>query len=376
MLGQGLEGAVSDVAAQSQRTYVTEDWKIWSVHIAIFVVVALICGGLFYLIFEVRSAEFAGVILGQHKDIGLAAARQYAEGFLEKTSIVYSKCSFFIALIFMWLIWLDLGSYLCSTKDGAASPSTSYSRARSAMHDPPGDIFTLVGVAFTFVGLAVSLVTLPLDTIYSALTPNSMPPAPSDTPLNDTALPILAAAIVFGSSLAIGLLSSFMGITLAVLARRMAASYSVAVRSPAELSKDFEYLKKLAVMGNIDDKVKSIHDALEEQAKKEQAKSDGESVDATTKYAEKIRNELAGFVEEVEEEVAQDARSTSKPGTQNVALIRAVAGVMSKVAKQLPTHLRKAYDTEIARRKRKRPKSPVDKKSEPESGDGSGNKSE
>jgi hypothetical protein len=107
-------------------------------------------------------------------------------------------------------------------------------RPLAALNEPPGDIFTLVGVGSTFLGLTLSLVSLPSDIIWQLFHIQRTP--------DDYGEGLAAGALIFGSSLALGLLASLLGVIYSVAAKCLCAQYCREVKSPADLSSEFSLL--------------------------------------------------------------------------------------------------------------------------------------
>lgn len=120
------------------------------------------------------------------------------------------------------------------------------------LHDPPGDVFTLIGIAFTFAGLAASMASIPSDVIGQIMAPTeNLDPSVARTS-EDLGVSLMAAAIVFGSSLAVGLLASLQGVLLSILARRMAGRYSRTISSSSEFSKHIGSLPQIdSLLGRV-----------------------------------------------------------------------------------------------------------------------------
>ena len=162
----------------------------------------------------------------------------------------------------MWILWRELREYLCeiSELDSRSPPLDPRWQQRflelEAIHEPPGDVFTLVGIGSTFIGLALGLVTLPSELISQVYGLSR-----GETVM--LGLRLASAAIVFGSSLAIGLIGSLMGIMLSYCARAHAASFSAIVSSPSEMSDDLHQLHLLeSILGNLEMLPAAIADAL------------------------------------------------------------------------------------------------------------------
>ncbi|MDB5470305.1 MAG: hypothetical protein JWR84_1865 [Caulobacter sp.] len=155
-----------------------------------------------------------------------------------------------VAMLFMWAFWSDFIEYL-STQNSLefeAKRESRQFRVQEELHDPPGDIFTLVGIAFTFVGLALSMATIPSDLIGQIMSAeDSLPVTAPDAP-DRLGIALVGSAIVFGSSLAVGLIASLQGIIFSIFARRMAAKYLIIGSSPSEYSAQIRTLPQLHLL--------------------------------------------------------------------------------------------------------------------------------
>ncbi|MEI9994933.1 MAG: hypothetical protein WDM91_10090 [Rhizomicrobium sp.] len=215
--------------------YLLDDRHILSVHRIYFLRPFLICSALVAVIWFWRTRQLEHTIFASYewRDFWNAAGAIFWEG--GGLSVIVTALAFGV----LWRFWRQFGIYLCATRPHPNKTPLIGKRdlrAIAAIHEPPGDIFTLVGVAFTFVGLALGLVTLSTDTIRQAV-------IGADDP-SELGVMIVTSAVVFGSSLAVGLIASLNGIMLAVAARQLTAKFGMPVKSPADLSRDFEHMAK------------------------------------------------------------------------------------------------------------------------------------
>jgi hypothetical protein len=181
--------------------------------------------------------------LGDHKADFFSSAGRILFKSLGIFSVSLTAC----ATVVMVLVWYDFIKYLSiqNSSEYNTLKGTSEYKIQDELHDPPGDIFTLIGIAFTFGGLALSMATIPSDLIAQIMSPeNSLPTKPPPA-VDELGIALAASAVVFGSSLAVGLIASLQGVICSVFARRISAQYLKSSSSTSEYSEQIRTLPKL-----------------------------------------------------------------------------------------------------------------------------------